>query len=265
MVTPRSREPCTAAVASVDVNTDHEPRVLVIEDDRSIAEAIGFHLSRAGMRALIADDGLMGLRALKSDPPDVLIVDLMLPQVDGWFIVQEARRRLPELPVIVVTARTGEHDRVEALSLGADDVLAKPFSMRELVARVRRALERRDALAAAYTHQEPVSVGDLTIDPDRMAASLRGAPIALTPLEFRLLRLLADNRGRALSREEIHRVVWGNERLHGDRSVDVLVRRLRGKVDEKSDRMTHVQTLHGVGYRLEPIPRPEPGPASIGA
>lgn len=242
------------------MNTEPEPRALVIEDDRSIAEAIGFHLGRAGLRTTIADDGLAGLRALKSDPPDIVIVDLMLPQVDGWFIVQEARRRLPDLPVIVVTARTGEHDRIEALSLGADDVLAKPFSMRELVARVKRALDRRHALAAAYTHQAPVAVGDLVIDPDRMSASLDGAPIALTPLEFRLLWLLADNRGRALSREEIHRVVWGNERTHGDRSVDVLVRRLRGKVDERSDRVTHVQTLHGVGYRLEPILRPAANP-----
>jgi DNA-binding response OmpR family regulator len=238
------------------VNNQPESRALVIEDDRSIAEAMSFHLTKAGLRTRIAGDGLLGLRALKSEPPDVLIVDLMLPQVDGWFIVQEARRRFPDLPVIVVTARTGEHDRVEALALGADDVLAKPFSMRELVARVRRALDRREALAAAYTQQAPVRVGELVVDPDRMTASLAGDPIALTPLEFRLLWLLADNQGRALSREEIHRVVWGAERSHGDRSVDVLVRRLRGKIDEGSERCTHVQTLHGVGYRLEPIMRP---------
>jgi DNA-binding response OmpR family regulator len=169
--------------------------------------------------------------------------------------VREVRRRLPELPIIVVTARTNEHDRIEVLSLGADDVLAKPFSMRELVARVRGALRRRAALAAARSQPTPVPVGDLVIDPDRMSVTLAGRPVALTPLEFRLLWLLAEAAGRALSREEIHREVWGRERPHGDRSVDVLVRRLRSKVDECSTRYTHVQTLHGVGYRLEPIPR----------
>jgi DNA-binding response OmpR family regulator len=238
-------------------------RALVVDDDPSIAEAMAFHLDRAGLRTEIASDGLAALRAIQGDPPGVLVLDLMLPHVDGWFLVREVRRRLPDLPIIVVTARTNEHDRVEVLSLGADDVLAKPFSMRELVARVRGALRRRAALAASRSRPAPVTAGDLVIDPERMTVTLAGGPVALTPLEFRLLWLLAESGGRALSREEIHRQVWGRERPHGDRSVDVLVRRLRSKVDESSDRYTHIQTLHGVGYRLEPIPRNASGDGRV--
>lgn len=228
------------------------PRVLVVEDDESIAEAVVFHLRAAGMEPSHAPDGLTALKALRTSPPDVVVLDLMLPGIDGWHLIRETREWAPRLPIIVVTARTNEHDRVEVLSLGADDVMSKPFSMRELMARVSAALRRSQVIDTA---PEPVVEGELTIDPERMNATLAGRAVDLTPLEFTLLWTLADGRARALSRDEIFRAVWGRERGHGDRSVDVLVRRLRRKVDETPGTHTYIQTLHGVGYRFEAKPR----------
>jgi two-component system alkaline phosphatase synthesis response regulator PhoP len=234
------------------------PRVLVVEDDESIREAIVFHLRKAGLATVAAADGLAGLRMLRAELPDVLILDLMLPHMDGWHVIREVRGFAPRLPVIVVTARTNEHDRVEVLGLGADDVISKPFSMRELVARVTVAL-RRAAVVAADVERRPVSEGDLVIDPERLSVTIDGRPVDLTPLEFKLLWVLADSRGRSMSRDAIYRLVWGGERGHGDRSVDVLVRRLRRKVDETGGGFTYVQTQHGVGYRFEATPRAMPG------
>jgi len=239
-----------------------EPEVLVVEDDESIGEAIAFHLGREGMRVRVAQDGLVGLRYLRAEPPDVLVLDLMLPGVDGWHLVREAREAAPALPILVVTARTNEHDRVEVLALGADDVIAKPFSLRELSARVSGAL-RRAALAEAARPPAPLVEGDLRIDPARLAVTVGDRPVDLTRLEFRLLLVLAEERPAVLERDEIHRRVWGGERAHGDRSVDVLVRRLRRKVDEIGGRYTYVQTRHGVGYRLEAVVRAFPVGAPV--
>lgn len=234
------------------------PRVLVVEDDESIAQAVAFHLRSAGLDPTVTHDGLAALRSLRSATPDVVLLDLMLPGIDGWHLIRQTREWAPRLPIIVVTARTNEHDRVEVLSLGADDVMAKPFSMRELTARVQAALRRAGA-GDDERGGEPVSAGELVIDPERMTVTMAGRPLDLTPLEFTLLWTLAGARERALTRDEIFRLVWGRERGHGDRSVDVLVRRLRRKVDEASGAFTYVQTLHGVGYRFMAAPRCMPG------
>ena len=181
--------------------------------------------------------------------------------MDGWHLIRQAREWAPRLPIIVVTARTNEHDRIEVLSLGADDVMAKPFSMRELLARVTAAL-RRTAVENARSTHVPIAEGELSIDPERMSVIVAGRPAELTPLEFKLLWTLAEGRSRALARDEIFRRVWGGERGHGDRSVDVLVRRLRRKVDEVGGRFTYIQTLHGVGYRFQATPRQHPAASS---
>jgi DNA-binding response OmpR family regulator len=233
-------------------------KILIVEDDDSTAEAIAFHMRAAGLEPTVATDGLAGLRALRSASPDAVVLDLMLPGVDGWHLIRQAREWAPRLPIIVVTARTNEHDRVEVLSLGADDVMAKPFSMRELLARVTAAL-RRTAVENAQSERLPVAEGELSIDPERMSVIVAGRPAELTPLEFKLLWTLAEGRDRAMSRDEIFRRVWGGERGHGDRSVDVLVRRLRRKVDEVGGNFTYIQTLHGVGYRFQATPRRMPG------
>lgn len=245
------------------LHMDTTTRILVIEDDETIREAVAFHLRSAGLEVSVAEDGLRGLRALRHDLPDLLVLDLMLPHTDGWHIIREAREFAPRMPIIVVTARTNEHDRVEVLALGADDVVSKPFSMRELAARVTATL-RRAAVVAAEAERPPVADGDLRIDPERLSVSIADVPVDLTPLEFKLLWVLAEHRGRSISRDAIYRLVWGGERSHGDRSVDVLVRRLRRKVDEIGGRFTYVQTQHGIGYRFEATPRTMPGrPAAV--
>ena len=244
--------------------TSNPPSILVVEDDESIAEAVAFHLDRVGMRTTTASDGLAALRALRTRLPDALVLDLMLPHVDGWHIIREVREWAPRLPVVVVTARTNEFDRVEALALGADDVLSKPFSMRELAARVMAVL-RRAAVEAGGQGAVPITAGDMRIDLDRLTATINDVPVQVTPLEFRLLCVLAEHAGRAISRDTIFRRVWDGERPHGDRSVDVLVRRLRRKVDETPGRFTYIQTQHGVGYRFAATARSLPGGRALGA
>jgi DNA-binding response OmpR family regulator len=180
----------------------------------------------------------------------------MAPTVvpDGLAARRALGRLAPCLPIIVVTARTNEQDRVEVLSLGADDVMAKPFSMRELLARVTAAL-RRAAIEDAGSRSLPIREGELSIDPARMSVIVAGRPVDLTPRELALLLALAEARETAMARDEIFRRVWGRERAHGDRSVDVLVRRLRRKVDEAGGAHTYIQTLHGIGYRFAATPR----------
>jgi len=232
-------------------------QILIVEDDESTAEAMAFHLRAAGLKPTVASDGLAGLRRLREGPPDAVVLDLMLPGLDGWQLIREVREWAPRLPIIVVTARTNEHDRIEVLSLGADDVMSKPFSMRELLARVTAAL-RRSAVESAQSDRLPISEAELSIDPERMSVIVAGRPANLTPLELKLLWTLAEGRSRVLSRDEIFRAVWSGERAHGDRSVDVLVRRLRRKVDEVGGSYTYIQTQHGVGYRFLPTPRRMP-------
>ncbi len=230
--------------------------VLIAEDDDSTAEAVAYHLARAGFAPSVAKDGLAALTTLKARLPDAVVLDLMLPHVDGWSIIREVRRWAPHLPIIVVTARPDEGERLEALRLGADDLLKKPFSARELVTRLDTALRRADMLGEGTAAS--LSMGDMVIDRDRLEVRIAEEVAPLTPLETKLLWIMAEEHGRTLSRDEIFRRVWGGDRPHGDRSVDVLVRRLRRKVDEVGGHYTYVQTEHRVGYRLEAAPRAFP-------
>jgi DNA-binding response OmpR family regulator len=230
--------------------------VLVVEDDESTAQAVAWHLAKAGYATSVARDGLAALTTLKAWQPDAVVLDLMLPHVDGWAIIRDVRRWAPNLPIIVMTARPDEGERLEALTLGADDLLRKPFSARELVARLDTALRRAEVMGEGDPSE--VSMGDLEIDRDRLQVRVADEVAPLTPLETKLLWILAEEKGRSLSRDEIFARVWGGERPHGDRSVDVLVRRLRRKVDETGGRYTYVQTEHRVGYRLEAIAKAFP-------
>lgn len=232
--------------------------VLVVEDDESTATAVAYHLARAGYSVSVSKDGLAAITTLKGWQPDALVLDLMLPHVDGWSIIRDVRRWAPDLPIVVMTARQEEAGRLEALRLGADDLLRKPFSARELVARLD-ALLRRSELQAP-TDEGDVALGDLDIDRSTLEVHVADQRVSLTPLETRLLWLLAAERGRTLSRDEIFDRIWGGERQQGDRSVDVLVRRLRRKIDESGGGYTYVQTDHGRGYRLEAIPKAFPLP-----
>src|SRR6478609_8692076 len=214
------------------------PSVLVVEDDGVIARAIAAHLRHAGLDVVVAEDGDKGLRKLRYEQHDVAVVDLMLPGLDGWALTQEARREGIATPILIVSARSSEHDKVHALEIGADDYLAKPFGMRELVARVQAAL-RRSQIAPVATRQGPIEVPGLLIDPDQQRAFLvddggQRHDALLTPTEFRLLLVLAENAGKAMSRDELQQRVWNVPYRPRDRTVDVCVRKLREKIDNKS-------------------------------
>src|SRR5947209_12751074 len=230
-------------------------KVLIVEDDQVIAEAMARHLTAAGHERKVVAKGEQGLAALRYDAPDVCVLDLMLPQRDGWSVIEFARANGIGTPIIVVSARGTEHDRVHALEIGADDYLVKPFSMNELVARVRAA-SRRASRRDDTPRGEPIEIEELRIDPREVQAFVDGENAELTPTEFRLLYQLALERGRVVTRDELLQKLWGRREAHRDRTVDVFVRRLRDKVDRRASRHTFIQTRYGVGYRLEPVAKP---------
>jgi DNA-binding response OmpR family regulator len=231
-------------------------RVLIIEDDDVIGAAIAEHLRAAGFDPLRTGKGETGLARLRYDRPDVCVLDLMLPGIDGWQLIEAARREGIGTPIVVVSARGTEQDRVHALELGADDYLVKPFSMRELVARVRAAA-RRGVRAEQTTRGEAIEVAELLLDPHVVQAFVDGQSAELTPTEFRLLYALALERGRVVTRDELMQRLWGRQQTRRDRTVDVFVRKVRDKVDRRASRHDFVHTRYGVGYRFEPVPKNE--------
>ena len=227
-------------------------KVLIIEDDEVIASSMAQHLSGAGFDPVTVGRGEVGLARFRYEAPDVLVLDLMLPGLDGWSLIESARAEGIGTPIIVVSARGTEHDRVHALQIGADDYLVKPFSMRELVARVQAAA-RRGVRAQPEERGEAIEIEELRIDPREVQAYVDGENAELTPTEFRLLYALALDRGRVTTRDELLQKIWGRRETHRDRTVDVFVRRLRDKIDRIAPRHTFIQTRYGVGYKLEPV------------
>lgn len=230
----------------------HNPmkRVLIIEDDRDIVELVRYNLANEGFQVTAAHDGSTGLATLKKSPPDVLLLDLMLPKLSGLEICREVRRdeSLNRLPVLMLTARGDEADRVVGLEMGADDYVTKPFSPRELVARVRALLRRAEPATDA---PRVIEIGKLAIDPASYRVTLAGKPVTLSTLEFRLLYYLASRPNRVFTRDQLLDAVWGTERFVTPRSVDVYVRRLREKVELDPEHPAHLKTVRGAGYLFE--------------
>jgi two-component system alkaline phosphatase synthesis response regulator PhoP len=231
-------------------------RVLIVEDDNVIADGIARHLSAAGFDPVVVGRGELGLARLRYENPDVCVLDLMLPELDGWKLIETARAEGIGTPIVVVSARGTEHDRVHALEIGADDYLVKPFSMKELVARVQAAA-RRGVRAQQEERGEAIEIEELRIDPREVQAYVDGESAELTPTEFRLLYALALDRGRVTTRDELLQKIWGRRETHRDRTVDVFVRRLRDKIDRIAPTHTFIQTRYGVGYKLEPVGKDE--------
>src|SRR5213083_3323495 len=230
------------------------PKVLIIEDDDVIAQGMASHLSAAGFDPLWVNRGEPGLARLRYENPDVCVLDLMLPGVDGWRLIETARSEGIGTPILVVSARGTEHDRVHALEIGADDYLVKPFSMKELVARVQAAA-RRGVRGLEEHRGDELVIEELRIDPRSVQAFVDDENAELTPTEFRLLYTLALDRGRVASRDELLQRIWGRRATHRDGTVDVCVRRLREKIDRRAPRHTFIQTRYGVGYKLVPQPK----------
>ena len=228
------------------------PRVLIVEDDEVIADGMARRLEAGGFDAVAVAKGEQGLARLRYEKPDVCVLDLMLPGVDGWNVIESARAEGIGTPIVVVSARGTEHDRVHALEIGADDYLVKPFSMKELVARVRAAA-RRGVRPQETPRGEPIEAEELLIDPRDVQAYVAGESAELTPTEFRLLYALALERGRVVTRDELLQRLWGRRETHRDRTVDVFVKKLREKLDRPGAAHTWIQTRYGVGYKFEPL------------
>ncbi len=230
--------------------------VLIVEDDEVLAGIMRRHLGKAGHDVEWAADGERGLRKIRFERPDVCVIDLMMPGKDGWSLIEEMRAEGIDTPVIVLSARSSEHDKVHTLGIGADDYLVKPASMAELVARVAAAL-RRSRRPVPVDAEESFEAPGLRIDFRTHRVLLERAPgvwvdTELTVREFQLLVTLAREQGRVLSRDVLQQRVWGTPHRPRDRIVDVCVRKIREKVDETSPTWTYVHTHFGVGYRFEP-------------
>jgi DNA-binding response OmpR family regulator len=225
-------------------------RILVIEDDPTIAAAVADRLGTEGFEVAVAGDGATGLARFEQSPPDLVILDLMLPGVDGLEICRRIRRE-GHVPVLMLTAMDGETDTVVGLAVGADDYVTKPFSQRELVARVKAIMRRFDAAAAAAAGpaDEPFTVGTIQIDPARRRVYQRGEEVALTATEFDLLLYLADPPGAVRTREQLLVDVWGYKSAHGGRTVDSHIRGLRRKLGPEC-----IRTVQRIGYALQETP-----------
>jgi DNA-binding response OmpR family regulator len=226
-------------------------RVLIIEDDPNVAEVVARYLAREGYQVDVVTDGAVGLRRALSEPPDLVVLDLMLPSLGGLEVCRRLREVVP-VPVIMLTARGEEADRITGLELGADDYVAKPFSPRELTARVKAVLRRAaGAVATGDAEEVRLAAGEIEVDTVTHEAWVRGALVALTAKEFDLLVHLMRHPRRAFRREELLSEVWGF--AFGDTStVTVHVRRLREKVEADASNPRYVCTVWGVGYRFEP-------------
>jgi DNA-binding response OmpR family regulator len=225
--------------------TDLKKTILVVEDEPEAAELVEYNLKAAGFKVAIADDGPGALRKARSLKPDLVILDLMLPEIDGLQVCKLLRQdpATKGIPILMLTARASEVDRVLGLELGANDYVTKPFSPRELILRVRNLISREKNGSAP----EEFTVGDLFIDVPRHLVKVRQKNITLTAIEFRLLRLLVERRGRVQSRDQLLEDVWKYDNIIDTRTVDTHIRRLREKLGSAAD---YIDTVRGVGYRF---------------
>ncbi len=233
------------------------PTILIVEDDTSLREVIEYNLSKNGYLTSIAIDGVSAVEAARTVRPDLILLDVNLPGIDGFEVCRIIRKEMA-MPILLVTARDDEIDRVIGLEIGADDYITKPFSMRELIARVKAHL-RREKLLLEYssTVEKEVSLGNklvfgnLVIDTNRHEVALDSVPLQLKPQEFSLLLYMANNKGRAISREKLLEEVWGWNYTGNSRTVDVHISWLREKIEKDSGNPQRIITVRGAGYLFE--------------
>jgi two-component system alkaline phosphatase synthesis response regulator PhoP len=219
--------------------------ILVVDDERNIIDLTSMYLKQDGFRVISAGDGVDALRRVDQDQPALIVLDLMLPELDGWEVCKRIRAE-SDLPILMLTARDDDIDKIVGLELGADDYLTKPFNPRELVARVK-AILRRSGPSRSQSEDQPVRIGNLEIDPARHEALVEGRPVDLRAKEFDLLLALVDNAGIVLSREKLLDLVWGFDFYGQTRTVDVHIAHLRNKLQGCT---AEIETVWGVGYKL---------------
>ncbi|MCS7191835.1 MAG: response regulator transcription factor [Armatimonadetes bacterium] len=223
-------------------------RILIIEDELPLAQAIAYALKQEGFQTRIVHDGQEGLRLALTEKPDLVILDLMLPKLDGWEVCRTLRAK-SKVPILILTARSEEHDKVLGLELGADDYVVKPFSMRELIARIR-AILRRAKMVAVSEESEVLKSGNLTIYVAEHRVELEGKELPLAPREFALLKVLVLNKGRVLSREQLLEIAWGQKEFIDQHTVDVHIHWLREKIEPDPKNPKRILTVRGIGYRF---------------
>jgi two-component system, OmpR family, phosphate regulon response regulator PhoB len=225
------------------------PRILIVEDEPDILELAAYNLTQAGFAVDKAEDGETGLKRATEARPDLIVLDLMLPGIDGFEVCRRLKQAeaTRHIPVLMLTARAAEIDRVVGLELGADDYVVKPFSPRELVLRIRAILRRSHGAGEPQADGDILATGPLSIEPGAFRVTLRGQPLQLTATEFKLLLALVQRRGRVHSRRQLLRAVWDYEFEGYARTVDTHIRRLREKLGEDA---ALVETVRGVGYRF---------------
>jgi DNA-binding response OmpR family regulator len=224
-------------------------RILVVDDEETLANSLSFALSREGYEVETAADGQTALHRFAAQPADLVLLDVMLPVVDGMEVCRQLRSR-SAVPIIMLTAKDGEIDTILGLELGADDYVTKPFSLRELLARVRAVL-RRAELRGRPSGDTALTAGEIRMEPGRRQVTVRGKPAELSPKEFELLRLLMERRGQVVTREELIEEVWGDDFMGDPKTLDVHIRWLREKLEENPSEPKRILTVRGVGYLLE--------------
>ncbi|HEY8073426.1 MAG TPA: response regulator transcription factor [Labilithrix sp.] len=225
-------------------------RVLVVEDDPSIAIGLRINLEQEGYEVLLAEDGERGLDLVRDEAPDLVVLDIMLPKRNGLEVLHDLRAEGRMVPVIILSAKAGEMDKVAGLELGAEDYVAKPFSLAELLARVRGAL-RRGAAAPTSDRHPKLAFGAIEIDVAARSVKRSGEPVDMTAREFDVLLCLVNERGRVLSRDDIFRRVWGPNHHGTARTVDNFIQQLRSKLEDDPQEPRHILTVRGVGYRFD--------------
>ena len=224
-----------------------ENRILVVDDEKPIVDILKINLEKNGYKVICAYDGEMAVEKAFSEEPDLILLDVMLPKTDGFSVCKKIREK-SSVPIIMLTAREEEVDKVLGLELGADDYMTKPFSLRELMARVKANLRRTQTAINAESQNDTMTFGDLTIDTEKYEVRKKDTVISLTFREFELLKFLATRQGKIFSREQLLNKVWDYE-FYGDvRTVDVTIRRLREKIEDNPSLPTYIITKRGVGY-----------------
>ena len=224
-------------------------RRLVVEDDPDTQQMLTMILRSEGYDVLTAGSGALGLELLRKMGPDLVLLDWMLPGMDGLEVCRRARE-FSNVPIIMLTAKTGTDEKVSGLDTGADDFLPKPFEPEELLARIRAQLRRATMAGDGLQRDKPIQVGDLRLEPASHEVWLHGKQVALTRLEFNLLYTMAQRAGKVLTREDILRLVWGENEAIDLRGIDAHIRRLRAKVEDDPDEPKRIQTVHGIGYKM---------------
>jgi two-component system alkaline phosphatase synthesis response regulator PhoP len=227
------------------------PKILVVDDEPAVTDLLAYNLRKSGYEPLVAADGREALRLARHASPDLILLDLMLPELDGLDVCRELRKT-SAVPIIMITARGEEIDRVVGLELGADDYVSKPFSVRELLARIKAVLRRAAQTTKEHPDTSLQGKAGLLLDMESRQASVEGFPLELTRLEFDLLHLLLSNAGRVLTRERLLEQAWGYDYVGDTRAVDSAIKRLRAKLRAISPEADSIEAVRGVGYRLSP-------------